>query len=87
MSSFRDDSISVRILLSDVELALTFTDLAARHGDRDAVMPAIRNARRAYDQISSMQSMTPMAEKDAEELQAKMRLLKDRLTELGERFD
>jgi hypothetical protein len=87
VSLYDDDPIVARFLLSDVELALTFTEMAAQRKDRNTVMRTIQNARRAYDRIFLMQSTTRMADEDVAELNSKMSLLKARLAALGEQFN
>jgi len=84
----RDDSarLSVEILKTDAELALTFTSIALIRSDREAAAQSVRHARRAYDYISGRRTEIHLASADASELDTKLEVLKKRLENLGETF-
>ncbi len=88
MARHRDDfnQVSAQILLSDLELAFTFADVAARQNDPRPPQ-ALLKARRAFQEISRLRWMVSMEEKDAMKLDAGLLRLEERLAELGERFD
>lgn len=81
------DQLTLEVLLTDVDLALTFTDVARNVSGQGAIAQTIRNARKAYNVISRERSKLAISEDDSSELDAKLVVLKRRLEELGETFD
>jgi hypothetical protein len=84
-SDFRDDynRLSIEILFSDAELALTFTDIALAHLDRNWVGRTVQHAKRAYESILKGRRHFPLSEDEAADLDSKLALLKERLEQLG----
>ncbi len=87
MIKHRDDfnRAAVQLLFSDLELALTFASIAASQNDPQS--QALGNAREAFEQISRLRRTVTMEANEAMRLDAGLRLLKERLSELGELFD
>ena len=79
--------MTVDILRADVELALTFTDVARNLSSPNAVAQTIQNARKAYDTISRQRYNLPISQDDSRELDSKLALLQRRLEEVGEKFE
>jgi hypothetical protein len=75
---------STEMLFSDLELAFTFADIAVSQSDS---FQALSTARKAYEDISRLRWIVPMEANNGMKLDAGLRLLKDRLSELGEVFD
>lgn len=87
MASDRYDDynqVSVAILFSGADLALTFTDIAL---DREWSAQAVGSARRAYENLLVGRSTFSMSEAELSELDFKLTQLKERLKQLGERLD
>jgi len=84
----RDDSarLSVEILKTDADLALTFTSTALVHSDAESAARSVRHARRAYDFIVQKRTQIAMSDADATELDEKIATVRKRLEELGEKF-
>ena len=87
--TLRDDfeRLTLEVLLTDVDLALTFTDVAHNLSGQGAIEQTVRNARRAYNVISGKRSNLAISEDDSRQLDSKLNLLRRRLEELGEKFD
>jgi hypothetical protein len=86
-SSTHDDfnRLSVEILLSDADLALTFTEIALNHCDQNSYARTVRNARKAYDTIAAKRSEVAMSADERTELDARLAVLKSRLEKLEKR--
>lgn len=86
--TLRDDfeRLCLDVLLTDVDLALTFTSVARNLSGRGAISQTVQNARRAYDVISTKRSNLVIKEDDCSELDSKLALLRRRLEEFGEKF-
>ena len=84
----REDSrrLSVEILQSDADLALTFASSALIHSTPEAGHRSVRHARRAYDYVVERRTQVAMTDADARELDEKIAILRKRLQELGEKF-
>jgi len=87
-SQLRDDAnrLSVEILRTDVDLALTFTSIVQNRVDREAVGQSVRHARKAYDFVLRKRTEVPISNADATELDKKLAILRKRLEDLGEKF-
>jgi hypothetical protein len=90
LSDYSDDDyhrITSERLLTDVDLALTFAEIAAARTEPVSRARTVRNARKVFEQISKRRLSVLMEEEDATKLEGKLIILKMRLTELGERLD
>ena len=85
----RDDfeRLSLDVLLTDVDLALTFNDVARNLSGQGAIAQTVQNARRAYNVISEQRSSLGISENDCSELDSRLALLRLRLEEFGEKFE
>ena len=79
--------IAVQILLTDLDLGLTFAKIAAGPYEPEIRARNIANARSVYETISNSRPSVSMEEKDALTFADGLQLLKDRLSELGELFE
>lgn len=88
-SQLRDDfnRLSVEILKADVDLALTFADLAFHRADKTTKAQAVQKARVAYDAVSHRRAYVLTSREDADQLASKLGILKKRLESLGEKFE
>lgn len=75
--------ISVEILFTDLELALTFTDTAILHATSCARQKSLGLARRAYEQITKARFNFPMSPEESDDLDARLEVLKQRLEQLS----
>jgi hypothetical protein len=78
--------LSVEILKTDANVALTFTEVAPNHSSAAAKAKTVHLARRAYDYIKSRRLTLPVSDADADELDSKLAIVKQRLEALGEQF-
>jgi hypothetical protein len=78
--------LSVEILESDADLALTLTESALLLSEPDGRAQRVRHARRAYDFIAGMRTEIPLSNADTQELDTKLANLRKRLEDLGEAF-
>lgn len=79
--------ISVQLLLTDADAALTFVQVAEGTRSEERAKHAIRNARRAYDVISEKRPQFRFSKHAAETLETKLQNLRSRLLLLGEAFE
>lgn len=81
--SFDDyNRIALDDLIADVDLALTFTDIASDHRNLETVKRTTRNARAAYNMIAGRRKSILMSDKDAVTLNSKLSALKATLIKL-----
>lgn len=78
---------SINILITDANVALTFTQIAATRKDAETVERNIQNALTAYRDISAKRLKFVFATEQAERLQGKLDLVKKRLHALGHDVD
>jgi hypothetical protein len=79
-------SLTIDILQTDADLAITFTEVAPTHIDVAKKAQSVNRARRAYEYIKSRRFTLPISHADAGELDSKLAILKRRLEALGEKF-
>lgn len=87
MSSWQIGNAGFTFLVSDLELALTFTRIATnsvRNANRRERNQ--RNARRAYDSVQKLAAGALLTEDQRDELDATTARLKSELENLGEIF-
>jgi hypothetical protein len=76
----------VEFVLTDLDAALTFMDIAARSGIEETVQRNHKNARHAYDIVLRLlQHLTPDADQRSA-IDAKIAALKARLQAVGQQF-
>jgi hypothetical protein len=81
----RDDfnRVSIEILFADADLAMTFTQMALERSEPAAVARITGNARKAYQEISRIRSSLPMSALESERLDAKLKVIRKGLRQLG----
>jgi len=86
LRSFDLNATAVEFLLTDLQTALIFMDVAHTSGDPEIKQRNYVNARRAYDTV--IRSLPAVEPKVAQQqtIDEKLRLLKARLEAVGERF-
>lgn len=77
---------SVNLLLTDVDIALTYINIADTSKTESRAKQAVRDARRAYDVICEKRPRFYFSEQEAHELERKLVKLKDGLKRHGEPF-
>jgi len=82
----KNPELSLEILKTDADLALTFVRTATLLSDLDAIAQNVRRARRAYDYITEKLAELCLAGSDINDLDSKLVVLRSRLEELGEHF-
>jgi hypothetical protein len=73
-------------LLTDVDLAMTFMDVAAASHDQETVHRNHNNARKAYDTVLHLLGKMTLTAGKREEINAKLAVLKTRLQVMGQQF-
>jgi len=86
ISSERLNQTGAEFLKIDVEMALTFTDIARRATDPLRKQRNRRAARRAYDSIVRLTARVHLSDEDARTLRQGLTRLKSELKSLGESF-
>ncbi|HTZ59644.1 MAG TPA: hypothetical protein VMB49_16165 [Acidobacteriaceae bacterium] len=81
------DRTSMKLLLQDADLALTFLDLAETAQDGSRRKKAAGDARRAYQVILQKRPRFSFSDVEARVLDIKLARIKAHLKRLGQRFD
>ncbi len=76
--------VSVEILFSDADLAITFTQMALERTEPEAIARNTQNARKAYQQIAKIRASLPMSASESERLDAKLKVISKGLRLLGQ---
>lgn len=76
--------VSIEILLADADLAITFTKMALERSEPAAVARITRKARKAYQSISRIRLSVPMSPEESKNLEAKLKVVRKGLRQLGE---
>lgn len=71
-------------LLTDLDLAMTFLDVAATSRSEEVRQRNRRNARRAYDSVLALSSKLTLNEAETQTINARVLALKNRLQAMGE---
>jgi hypothetical protein len=77
------NAASVKFLLTDLDTALTFMDVADVTGLEETMQRNHANARKAYDTILHLMKKVTMTAQEQEEMHNKLALLKARLVAVG----
>ena len=75
-----------QFLLTDLDVALTFMNVAESTRDADAQQRNHKNARRAYDAVVRLMQSLSLDDTQNKELAEKLALLKSRLQNVGQYF-
>lgn len=78
--------LKVNFIKTDLDVALTFAQIASQTGDRDKAVRNQRNARKAYDTLVRYMDSASLDRSDLDAITRKLALLKSALLGLGERF-
>jgi diketogulonate reductase-like aldo/keto reductase len=76
----------IEFLLTDLDVGLTFMDVAGVSNNEETVHRNCENARKAYDTVLRLLNNLAPDEKQHEQIEAKLALLKSRLMVVGQRF-
>ena len=77
---------SVEFLLTDIDVAMTFLDVAETSGIEETVTRNHQNARRAYDTVLSFLSKLTLHAGHRQQVETQLAVLKARLEAVGQRF-
>jgi hypothetical protein len=80
------DRTGTELLLTDLDLGLTFMDVADTTGIQENVLRNHRNARRAYDAVLVLLAKLRLRRADRQAVEAKLALLRARLEGAGYQF-
>jgi hypothetical protein len=76
----------VEFLLTDLDTALTFLDIARTTTNEETRRRNFENARRAYDTVIQLMQRVPLDDAQNEFIQGKLTLLRMRLEAAGQKF-
>jgi len=83
--SVNRDSTGMNLLMADLQLSLGYLEKKRlRNSARSRTIR--RHARHTYNEAVRLLAVQPFSEKNRRHLEAQAAILKDRLTQLGERF-
>jgi hypothetical protein len=80
------NTTSIEFLLTDLDTALTFLDVAQTSGDQEVKQRNHTNARLAYDTVTRFLPKVKPTAAQQQAIDEKLTLLKARLEAVGERF-
>jgi hypothetical protein len=80
------NTTSIEFLLTDLETALTFMDVAQTSGDQEIKHRNYTNARVAYDTVTRFLPKVKPTAAQQQAIDEKLTLVKARLEAVGERF-
>ena len=80
------NTTSIEFLLTDLETALTFMDVAQTSGDQEIKQRNHKNAHLAYDTVIGLLSKVKPTAAQQQAIDEKLTLLKARLEAVGERL-
>ena len=80
------DRTGVQLLLTDLQVALTFLDGKDTNRDVATVLTIQRHARRTYDEVVGLLPHLTISDARRRELQVQISVLKARLVQLGQDF-
>jgi hypothetical protein len=80
------NTTSIEFLLTDLETAFTFMDVAQTSGDQEVKQRNHTNARLAYDTVTRFLPKVKPTAAQQQAIDEKLTLLKARLEAVGERF-
>jgi len=78
------NSIGVKFILTDLDLALTFLDVAANSADPEVVRRNYDNALKAYTTVVDLLERLSPDEQQRHELEAKLTIVRARLGDVRE---
>jgi hypothetical protein len=78
--------LKVDFIRTDLDVALTFAQIARQTGESEKTIRNQRNARKAYDAVLHYMGTASLTRFDQENLTRKLALLKSALLSLGESF-
>jgi hypothetical protein len=85
-SSSNSNETGVELVLADLDLALTFMDVAATSRIQETKDRNHRNARHAYDTVLHLLKSLEPDSQERSAIDGKMALLKTRLQAVGQQF-
>ena len=77
----------VRFLKLDLDMAMTFVDIAERAASNERAARCLSEARKAYDTVLRMINSVDLSNPERTELQKRLATLKSTLQRLGQSFD
>ena len=79
-------SVKLALISSDLDLALTLTQIARQTSDKEKLKRTVHNARKGYDGALLYLKTVSLSPAEAQSLSRKLALLKSALLSLGESF-
>lgn len=87
LSGVKDpDYASPEFLFTDIDVAMTFLDVAEATRINESVTRNKQNARRAYDAVSGLLGKLTLNADDRQRVETKLVVLKARLEAVGQQF-
>ncbi len=80
------NTLKVELIKTDLEVALTFAQIASQTNDREKAIRNQQNARKAYDTVVRYAASATLTHFERERIATKLKLLKSALLSLGEPF-
>lgn len=79
-------TVKLDLIISDLDLALTLTQIARQASEKDRAKRSVHNARRGYDAALSYLNTSSLSAFEVQSLSRKLARLKSALISLGESF-